>query len=34
MVHLRRLWSSRFDRLDVHLQQVKRRSWESSPSNR
>jgi len=26
MVHLRRLWSTRFDRLDVHLQQVKRRS--------
>ena len=31
MAHLRRLWSARFDRLDVHLQQVKRRSGESPP---
>ncbi|MGA8207754.1 MAG: metalloregulator ArsR/SmtB family transcription factor [Candidatus Dormiibacterota bacterium] len=29
MVHLRRLWSARFDRLDAHLEQVKRQSGKS-----
>ncbi|MGA7088863.1 MAG: metalloregulator ArsR/SmtB family transcription factor [Candidatus Dormiibacterota bacterium] len=33
MAQVRLLWSARFDRLDVHLQQVKRRSGESSPGN-
>ncbi|HUY24231.1 MAG TPA: metalloregulator ArsR/SmtB family transcription factor [Candidatus Saccharimonadales bacterium] len=34
MTQVRQLWSARFDRLEVHLQQVKRRSRESSPGNK
>ena len=34
MARVRLLWSARFDRLDVHLQQVKRRCGESSPGKK
>jgi DNA-binding transcriptional ArsR family regulator len=34
MAHLHRLWSARFDRLDVHLEQVKRRTGSRSVSKR
>lgn len=31
MVHLQRLWSARLDRLDIHLERVKRLSGQPSP---
>lgn len=34
MAHLQRLWSARLDRLEVHLEQVKRRTGSTSVSRK